>query len=62
MMCVSQQSSADFQYGQTVKSHFAVQSSDQAVKVTVNFLTLVLTAAVDTVLMGVTTPCWKCEP
>ena len=31
----SQQSSANFQYGQTVKSHFAVLSSGQTVKVTV---------------------------
>jgi len=35
-MCVHQQSSADFQYGQTVKNNFAVRSSGQAVKVKSN--------------------------
>jgi len=36
----SQQSLADFQYSQTVKSHFAVQSSSHAIEVMVKiFLT-----------------------
>ena len=55
----SQRSLADLQYSQTVKSYFAVQSSGQAVKVTVKISWPVL--AVNTVCMGMTTPSTPCE-